>query len=110
MAMQTMPYVMNAESGSGNVNVSTFDNSDWGSALPAGLQALPTTFVQDAAAGTLPPLSFIEPRYFNDVGANPLPPNSNHPGASSYGLKNVIGVSNTNPPIDVASCEHFLRH
>jgi hypothetical protein len=64
--------------------------------------------------GTLPPFSFIEPRYFDNCATNHLPPNSNHPGASNQlttteiieGGKNP--VTPTNPPIDVATSEAFL--
>ncbi|HYR27072.1 MAG TPA: alkaline phosphatase family protein, partial [Thermoanaerobaculia bacterium] len=96
IAMLTIPYVATNPG-----NVSTFDNSDWGSSKPFQLPAAPaSTFVDDVANGTLPPFSFIEPRYatnFVEV-ANQLPPNSNHPGAANFPASKDPDPSK--PPID----------
>ncbi|HEY2321701.1 MAG TPA: alkaline phosphatase family protein, partial [Thermoanaerobaculia bacterium] len=108
----TVPYVKERGEGKpkNNVNVSTFDSSDWGDLTPAQLAGkLPPTFVDDVAKGTLPPFAFLEPRYGTrnkppkvTPPPNRLPANSNHPGAG-YGKVNVYA-----PPIDVSSGELFL--
>lgn len=121
IAMQTVTYVATQGQSSSNVNVSTFDTADWGTDGPvtsaAGanqLGAFPNTFVQDLAAGWLPAFSFIEPRYFDNVATNHLPPNSNHPGAANILTLQEIAdqdgnpVTATNPPIDAATGEAFL--
>ncbi len=105
---ETLPYVASAAASSGNVNVSTFDSSDWNGATPPNLGKLPPTFLEDVANDALPPFAFIEPRYSNTTAAVNLPPNSNHPGGSAFGFKSVIGVSDTNPPIDMMCGELFL--
>jgi phospholipase C len=112
IAMRTISYVQTQGALKTNVNVSTFDDTDWGSSPDVsqmGLGQLPNTFVADIAAGTLPSFSFIEPRYgtYNvppetNAPPNPLPANSNHPGAG-YG-----NVSASAPPIDVTSGELLL--
>jgi phospholipase C len=122
IAMQTVNYVATKAAASDNVNVATFDGSDWGSTVPPGLGTLPSTFIEDAAAGTLPRFSFIEPRYGHTSALygtplNVFPPNSNHPGGVDS-LAPVGGLNSTlfpdiqpgvpNPPIDVASGELFL--
>jgi phospholipase C len=109
ITMNTVPYVSNAAAAKNNVNVATFDNSDWSDGtLPPGVSNLPSDFLTDAANGTLPPFSFIEPRYSNNTAAVALPPNSHHPGSSALGFKSIFGISNWNPPIDVCSGEFFL--
>lgn len=111
IAAITVPYVYQAAVGKGNVNVATYDNSDW----PVGtvprpaligdqLSAVPSTFVDDLANGTLPKFSFIEPRYSSDVGDSSHSPNSNHPGHSAL-LPFLPGHNN---PIDVANGETLL--
>lgn len=117
IAMLTVPHVKSAGRSDSNVNVSTFDHSDWGDTLPHQLKrpwphksgALPPTFADDVRNNTLPPFSLIEPRYgtFNKpFGITPpphrLPANSNHPGPG-YG-----NVSVDAPPIDVLSGELLL--
>ncbi len=112
IAALTVPYVYQAAIGKGNVNVATYDNSDWVvGAVPipaiigAPLGAVPSTFLDDLANHTLPRLSFIEPRYAEDVIESSLPPNSNHPGISAL-LPKILPGSNT--PIDVANGETLL--
>jgi phospholipase C len=111
IAAITVPYVYRAAVGKGNVNVATYDNSDW----PVGtvpqpaligekLSAVPRTFVDDVANGTLPKFSFIEPRYASDVCDSSLPPNSNHPGHA--GLLPFLPGAST--PIDVSNGEALL--
>lgn len=110
------PYVYSAGTSSDNVNLATYDYSDWGQnpepdkmpkPKPLGdrLSTLPTTFVEDLANNTLPMYSFIEPRYSSTYATNQNAPNSNHPGGAGY---LDIVVSNDNPPIDVADGECFL--
>lgn len=116
----TVPYVLKAAGLSSNQNVATFDGADWpGTNMPSWLKNKPTTFVEDAASGTLPPFVFIEPRYSNSYcvpdslglptdscATQGLRPNSNHPGMANY-----LGHQNTlnNPPIDVEHGERFLH-
>ncbi len=89
ISMQVSPYVYEAAKSSSNKNVATFDYSDY----PEGetpsffeifkLGGRTTTFMEDLENGKLPKLSFIEPRYSNDVGTiTGNPPNSNHPGSA----------------------------
>jgi phospholipase C len=107
-----VPYVYQAAIGAGNVNVATYDNSDWPvgtvphpAIIGSPLGAVPSTFLDDLAHRTLPKLSFIEPRYATDVALSSLPPNSNHPGDSSLLPPVLPGSKN---PIDVANGETFL--
>jgi phospholipase C len=110
IAAITVPYVYQAAKGSGNVNVATYDDSDWGVGTPRpaiighGLGSIPTTFVQDVTADKLPKLSLIEPRYATDVANSNNPPNCNHPGDSA--LLPFLPTAKT--PIDVANGEIFL--
>ena len=110
IAAITVPYVYKAAKGSGNVNVATYDDSDWGDGTPRPaiigdrLGSIPTTFVQDVTAGKLPKLSLIEPRYATDVANINNPPNCNHPGVSA--LLHFLPTNKT--PIDVANGEIFL--
>lgn len=144
ISMLTVPYVKQQALSPQNVNVATFDNTDWGTGTPQPITelttldltiaqtplggAVPSTFFEDLQKGTLPMYSFIEPRYSNGIvyGTNPpqqftinsYPPNSNHPGGANYpaipdplAVKatpvNPVGTSN--PPIDVADGEAFLK-
>jgi phospholipase C len=107
-----VPYVYKAAVGSGNANVATYDNSDWPvgtvphpAIIGSPLGAVPNTFLDDLANGTLPKLSFIEPRYSTDVIASSLPPNSNHPGDASLLPKVLPGSID---PVDIANGETFL--
>jgi phospholipase C len=111
IAALTVPYVYQAAISSSNVNVATYDNSDWSVGsypIPAligdPLGAVPSTFVEDVAQGTLPALSFIEPRYAADVAESSLEPNCNHPGNS----KLTSLLPGPDSPIDVANGEAFL--
>ena len=112
IAALTIPYIASAARYNANVNVATFDTSDWGDALPTQLGAQPTTFLDDvtnANGGALSPFSFIEPRYSVGLAPNPLPPNSNHPGPDAYGLKSIISDTDpSNPPIDATGGELLL--
>lgn len=139
ISMLTVPYVMAAAKSEDNVNVATYDNTDWGDAPPCPITSLslpfpppslrqplkkvPPTFMEDLAAQTLPKYSFIEPRYSNGIqyNSNPdkatqftpnsYPPNSNHPGAANYPSTEAPSnpVNSANPPIDVADGEAFLK-
>ena len=108
IAMLTVPYVYDAAISSSNANVATFDNTDWGNNTPApfgtSLGAVPATFLDDLANGTLPKVAFIEPRYSSNVATNSLPPNSNHPGNSEV----TLIPDEPGTPIDVANGEAFL--
>lgn len=118
IAALILPYVSEkARSSTPQSNVSTFDNSDWGSNIPLQLRAAaPSTFVDDVQNGQLPPFSFIEPRYnfglLADPSPNDLPPNSNHPGAGNYGVNLLTGeplqVDPSDPPIDATGGELLL--
>ena len=114
------PYVYSKGKSHDNVNLATYDDTDWGpnpDPLPMAhpktlvhplgtrLGALPTTFLEDLENNTLPKYAFIEPRYSRNYAPNHHPPNSNHPGAGGY-LK--IVVSDDNQPIDVADGEALL--
>jgi phospholipase C len=115
ITMDTVPYVSGIGASSSNMNVATFDTSDWGTNGPTGknglLGANPPTFLDDVGATSptlsvsLAPFSFIEPRYSNTFAPNPFPPNSNHPGGSD---DPPTAVSDTNPPIDVVNGELLL--
>lgn len=123
IALMTLPYASNAGNASAaQNNVSTFDNSDWGGTAPLQLAGSPgSTFVQDVQNGTLPPFSFIEPRYnmglvnvpFEHHPNENLPPNCNHPGAANATfcslLKKVPPAPDpSNPPIDAIGGELLL--
>lgn len=109
------PYVYAKATSSDNVNVATYDTSDWGAnpeplplPNPLGLTrlgALPSTFLDDLNNKTLPKYCFIEPRYSRNYAPIPNKPNSNHPGGGGY-----LGIvpSEDNAPVDVADGEAFL--
>jgi phospholipase C len=107
IAFDTVPYVQAKATSSSNINVSTFDLSDWPSQVPKqfGSGATAPTFVDDLLNGTLPPFSFIEPRYFDNYAPTKLAANSNHPGSAWTLLGNLTGTS---APIDAATGEVFL--
>ena len=127
ITMLTVPYVMNAALSSQNRNVATYDRSDWGTSTPqpitsllgpgqSPLGAVPSTFMEDLENGTLPMYSVIEPRYSNGIiyqkhSLTPYsyPANSNHPGGANYPTLKGSPVGATNPPIDVADGEAFLK-
>ena len=109
IAVLTIPYIAGKAQSESNANVSTFDGSDWGSATPGQLKAVPSTFVDDVTGvngATLPAFSFIEPRYSRTHAPNQLPPNSNHPGPGDYGISPHTDPSD--PPIDAAGGELLL--
>jgi phospholipase C len=132
ISMFTVPYVMDAAitNGNANGNIATYDNSDWGTETPQPitlllpieqmpLRKVASTFMEDLRNGTLPKYSFIEPRYSNgriynsdkSITPNSYPPNCNHPGAASLAGLAIPPdpVCATNPPIDVADGEAFLK-
>lgn len=113
LAMQTVGYV-NSAVGRSNINVATFDTSDWGPSGPKSLIGnVPSTFLDDVGVTSttgsvsLPPFSFIEPRYYSNVATNSLPPSSNHPGSSQF-PPGSFPVSGGTPPIDVVNGELLL--
>ena len=109
IAVLTIPYIAGKAQRSSNVNVSTFDGSDWGSETPGQLKTVPSTFVDDVTGvngATLPAFSFIEPRYSRTHAPTQLPPNSNHPGPGDYGINPHSDPSD--PPIDAAGGELLL--
>jgi phospholipase C len=109
IAVMTMQSIAAAATSAKNQNVSTFDNLDWGSDVPKQLTVVPTTFVDDVTntnGGVLPPFSFIEPRYSSTYATNDYPPNSNHPGASEFGIGKTVDPSD--PPIDATGGELLL--
>jgi phospholipase C len=62
--------------------------------VPTHFRGFEPDFVRDAAAGTLPAYSFIEPRYFADPVRN-LPPNDEHPPHNiAYGEELIAAVYN----------------
>ena len=103
------PYVREKAASSGNVNVATYDDSDWGSETPFSLNvtlgAVPPTFVDDLSNNKLPMYSFIEPRYSCNFAHNTNSANSNHPGGSSF-YDNAPGSNS--PPTDTCDGEVFL--
>lgn len=107
IAMEVVPYVYQKATSSTNVNVATYDTSDWLNEVPLSLNgklgAVPPTFMDDLSGSNLPKLSFIEPRYSNDWAAFPNRPNSNHPGPSA------TLPEKSDPPTDVADGEAFLN-
>jgi phospholipase C len=104
IAAITVPQVATAAASTSNSNLATFDNSDWGSATPKQLTSVTTTFIEDLANGTLPPFSFIEPRYFDSYAPSGLPSACNHPGQGNF----PGGLGGAKTPIDVATGEVFL--
>ena len=123
IALMTLPYASNAARASAaQNNVSTFDNSDWGNSAPLQLAGpAVSTFVQDVQKGTLPPFSFIEPRYnmglvnvpFEARPNENLPPNCNHPGAANATFSSLLTKvpplpDPSNPPIDAIGGELLL--
>jgi phospholipase C len=109
IAVLTIPYIAGKAQSASNVNVSTFDDSDWGSATPGQLNTVPSTFVDDVTGvngATLPAFSFIEPRYSRTHAPNHLPPNSNHPGPGDYGID--VQSDPSDPPIDATGGELLL--
>lgn len=106
IAVLTIPYIANAASAERNLNVSTFDNLDWGTTTPKQVSNLPWTFVEDLQNKSLPPYSFIEPRYSRTFAPNPLPPECNHPGPGDFGL--IVKSDPSDPPIDATGGELLL--
>lgn len=107
IAIDTVPYVKTAATSPTNINVATFDNTDWSSQQPTQMGPsgrITSTFVEDLQNG-LPQFSFIEPRYFDNYAPTMFPPNSNHPG---YGPNQVFSSGGTNAPNDAATGEVFL--
>jgi len=109
ISVLTVPYVKDVAKSDTNQNVACFDDSDWpGTNTPDWLGNKPSTFVEDAASGNLPPFTFIEPRYSNNYpgAVEGLSPNSNHPGLAHF---IPAPISADNPPIDVADGELLLQ-
>jgi len=106
ITFDTIKYVQTTVAAGEGLNVGTFDDSDWGTETPKQLKhhKVASSFVDDLSNGKLPPLSWIEPRYFDDYAPTALPPNSNHPGAATKPPLN----SGTRAPIDAATGEVLL--
>jgi phospholipase C len=106
ITFDTLKYVQTTVAAGKGLNVGTFDDSDWGTQTPKQLKGhkVASSFVDDVENGSLPPFSWIEPRYFDDYAPTALPPNSNHPGSAT---KPPLS-SGTQAPIDVATGEVLL--
>jgi phospholipase C len=104
VAVATVPQVAAAAASHDNVNLGTFDNSDWGTEKPKQLTSTTSTFVADLQANALPPFCFIEPRYFDSYAPTGLPTASNHPGRGNF----PGGLFGSATPIDAATGEVFL--
>lgn len=65
----------------------------WTSA-PTHFREFDSEFAKDAAAGTLPAYSFIEPRYFPDPVLNRLPNDEHPPHNVAYGEELIAAVYN----------------
>lgn len=65
----------------------------WGD-LATQFRFFENEFTQDAAAGTLPAYSFIEPRYFADTLLNTLPNDEHPPHNVAYGEELIATVYN----------------
>jgi phospholipase C len=61
---------------------------------PEGFRQFEAEFARDAAAGTLPAYSFIEPRYFADMLLNKLPNDEHPPHNVAYGEELIADVYN----------------
>jgi phospholipase C len=102
ISMLVDTYVWDTALSRSNENVACFDTTDDNERPPFLLHLPQATFVSDVANGTLPRLSFIEPRYSNVTA---LPPNSAHPGGGNL----IPGVASPgNVPMDAASSELLL--
>ncbi len=66
----------------------------WGGLLGSQFLDFGTDFIRDAAAGTLPSYSFIEPRYFADRLANHVPNDEHPPHNVAYGEALIAAVYN----------------
>ena len=109
ISIALLPYLSAIAGSITNNNLCTFSTADWGSGgIPSQLKSNPSNFLADVANGTLPPYSFIEPRYTDTVGsASPLPSsNCNHPGATDF--LTLFGVTDSDSPIDMSSGELLL--
>jgi phospholipase C len=62
--------------------------------VPTHFREFEIDFANDAAAGTLPAYSFIEPRYFADPVLNKLPSDEHPPHNVAYGEKLIAAVYN----------------
>jgi phospholipase C len=62
--------------------------------VPRHFREFDTDFARDAAAGTLPDYSFIEPRYFADPFLNRLPNDEHPPHNVAYGEELIANVYN----------------
>lgn len=61
---------------------------------PTNFSHFETDFARDAAKGTLPAYSFIEPRYFTDTVLNKIPNDSHPPHNVAYGEALIATVYN----------------
>ncbi|WP_431257260.1 alkaline phosphatase family protein [Roseateles chitinivorans] len=106
VAVETVRDVADAARAADNINVASFDDSDWGShGHPPQIKgAKATTFLHDVKAGKLPKFSFIEPRFFDNYARSHLPANHNHPGVPKY----PTHLRGSNAPTDAATGEVFL--
>jgi phospholipase C len=101
------PYVGQFYKAATNKNLVNYSGEDFPSGYTNPIANPTTTFLEDIAGGTLPPYSFIEPRYSNNYpgAVQGLSPNSNHPGVGNYP---GAPVPANNPPVNVLDGEALL--
>lgn len=107
ISAKLLSYARACMTSSDNQNLANYNNVDYppgSSDYPNPLTTPTATFHEDVANGTLPPYSYIEPRYSNTYPnqAPNLSPNSNHPGKANYPATIPQPAGFTNPAIDVS--------
>lgn len=94
-----------------NVNVGTFDASDYGAGVPPKFQAIASSFLDDISQNKLAPYSFIEPRYLSNYAPTKVAPNSNHPGVGKLpSFEHYAPTDVTNGEILLANVYNALRN